>query len=106
MSLGFARRVTSALAVVATLTLLAIASSPTDVQAAFSCQSGTSCPNAASCDGTNYTRDGCKIQCYHPKPEGTTGELEAAGSANCSPSGGGGGGGGGGDDWWCGTYCW
>ena len=108
MDLVVMRRTVSAVALIATLALLVVVSMPAPVQAtAYSCQQAGSCPNQASCDGTNYTRDGCTIQCLVPV-ENSSGELAHAGSATCAPSGGGGGGG---DDdppgdWWCGTYCW
>jgi hypothetical protein len=105
MSQALARKTVSMLAVVAALGLLAAVVTPTPAQAtSFSCQQTGSCPNQASCEGSNYVRDGCTIQCLVPVEGSSTGELANAGSATCGNAGGGDGGGGG--DWWCGTYCW
>jgi hypothetical protein len=105
MYLLLTRRMVSVTALIATIALLVVASTPAPVQAtAYSCQQAGTCPNQASCEGTNYTRDGCTIQCLVPV-DNSSGELANAGSATCGSSGGGGGNDGGGD-WWCGTYCW
>lgn len=106
MYLVLMRRIVSAAALIAAIALLVVAGTPAPVQAAaYSCQQAGSCPNQASCEGTNYVRDGCTIQCLVPA-ENSPGELVNAGSATCGTSSGGGGGDDGGGDWWCGTYCW
>ncbi|MBY0496269.1 MAG: hypothetical protein K2Y23_18840 [Cyanobacteria bacterium] len=106
MSQALVRKMVSVLAVVATTALLAVIITPAPALAtSFSCQQTGSCPNQASCEGTNVVRDGCTIQCLVPLEGNTSGELVNAGSATCG-AGGGGGGDDGGGDWWCGTYCW
>jgi hypothetical protein len=99
------KKAVSILAAAAAIALLVLATTSSEVQASsFSCQQTGSCPNQATCEGSNFVRDGCTIQCLVPLEGSASGELVNAGSATCGSGGGGGDDGGG--DWWCGTYCW